>query len=323
MCQALFIYPTQTSEGKISFFTISDPGPTGVTATISDANYIKAIQSQSYSTSRRVRRTIVQLLKTIGYSKYRRKMIDIDFADRIGQRYPWASEDLEIDAGWFGDPVVQQVDDTLLRAFEGINLARYMVIWDRLPEYEMVVEGSISDVAVGDVVNVTDNVLIDADGEPGVDARCVVISKEKAFGDRSMRIRVLDLSPISGANSVVCPSWEVDSVANVREFTIVGKEFTDDDIAQWKDNYKYLLYDKYGTLRSTDGPVDGTINMSGDVLLSSAWTASSSSVTPNPGDVVRVAQYDDATNWKSDGYVWLADSDAVLGTGDDDPARWA
>lgn len=320
--QPLFLFPTYTTDGKLSLSVAVDPGPGNTAATITAGDIVGPIQSQPWSTIKRYRSSELNVGRRWPAEDYREKLIGADREAARRNREPYGKSVFEVDAGDYGDPRTGLISEKVRRGLLAVDSRRLLILRNRLPEFEIDLRPGISEIAAGQWIDLTLGVLVGEDGDRvQVDGhRCLVLDATRRPDDRVQELRVLDFFPVARANRKVLPCWRIATVAANDEFTIVSNEFTTNDAATWVNGADVNLYTKRGVLRSTDGPSFGTITGTG-VLLDSEWLASAVAVTPAVGDLVMPAEYDDASVDWTDG-VWIADSGEAVGTANDDPARW-
>lgn len=322
LLQPLFLFPSYTTDGKLSLSAAVDPGPGNTAATITAGDIVGHIQSQPWGTIKRYRSSELNVGRRWPTEDYREKLIGADREAARRNREPYGKSVFEVDAGDYGDPRTGLISEKVRRGLLAVDARRLLILRNRLPEFEFEIRSLVSELAAGQWITLTLGVLVGEDGDRvQVDEhRCLVLDATRRPDDRVQEVRVLDFFAVARANRKVLPCWRIASVAADDEFTIESNEFTTDDTATWIDGADVNLYDKRGVLRSTDGPTFGSIS-GATVTLDSQWQASAVNVTPAVGDLVMPAEYDDASVDWTDG-VWIADSGEAVGTANDDPARW-
>jgi hypothetical protein len=324
LLQPLFLFPTYTTDGKLTVAAVDDPGPGNAVASITQGDIVGPVRAQPWSTQRRYRGSETNVGRLWPAAEYGEKWVGSGGSAGRRNREPFGKSVIEIDAGDYGAPGTGLVDSAQRRLLERFDTRRLIVLRDRLPEYSLEFRAGVAELAAGQWIELTLGVVVGEDGDRNQveEHRCMVLEAKRRPDDRVQEVRVLDFYAIARATKKVLPCWRIASVAADDEFTIVSNEFTTNDTATWIDGAPVNLYSKRGKKRSTDGTTFGTITGT-TVVLDQQWEAGAVSVTPSVGDVIMPGPYDEAVAYWPDG-AWFADSDGTLGSLANiaDLARW-
>lgn len=325
--QATGTFPAMSSDGKITIKDLRDPGTSGADATLTVNNIVNPGGGQSPIRWRRsgfplVRNMIVNIGRLGDDDKPVLQLQQSDFQDRQTKRYPQIAEDVIIDAIDYGTPdgaaPLEQAD------IKAIFRWRWQLQTAPLPEYELEVICSVASLPAGSIVDVTAPGVMDIDGTRGITShRCVVLDSQLNTETFSQRLRMLDLYPVTRADKLLAPAWEVASVVDAGEFSIQGSRFSADDTAFTILTTEELhLYDSSGVLRST--LATGTVNTltTTTVSMDQPFEDGGGNVTPNVGDIIVLAAYDLGADAVEDAYAFIADSDGTLGAASNPADRW-
>ena len=314
----LFVFPGVTDTGKITLYSLL-PTQSSV-ATITPADLAQRSAEQPWSSFERIARAIVQVGRTYPGDKYRRTIEDTEFVGITQNRYPFGVRPLDIMADHYGAP--GGVGTGTIDALSTLNYLRWRACNARLSEYILYLLPTFDRIPGGSLVTVTYPALVGDDGERGsvVDRVCLVLEARHHPRTFVQTLRVLDLYPLTRADKVTAPAWEISAVTSNTRFTVSDTRYTGGDRALWLPTARYLLFDRTGALRSTDGYATSSGIVAGAVTLAGAWAASGSPLTPAVGDIVRIASYNNALQWTDKAYI--GDSNAQLGSANDDAHRW-
>jgi hypothetical protein len=322
LLEPLMCFLALDEEGRYTIRSLLDVGASP-DLTISDFDLVAGPERQPFTFGELYRSPDLKLGRVGLGDESPVTVVDSGLGEVENNRYPLGRATASVDCRDYGDPLTGLVPASVASALRRINRLRFMLLCARLPVYSARTVGGLSRVTSGAKVDATLASVIGPDGMRGVDShRCVVISAEMATDTREQSLLLLDLTPIQRATKRVAPSWQVQSVTSATEIDLKAAQFSLDDLATWVDGHPVLLYDKDGVLRSTDGPTDGSIS-GPTVILSAAWKAGGSAVTPNISDIIRLPAYDDgpgAAYWRNQAYI--ADDAAELGANKDQAHRW-
>lgn len=230
----------------------------------------------------------------------------------------------------YGDPVTHTLTGSEIQALADVFRWRYRYAMDRLPQYRLRAVQGATLIMPGVWVRAEHPFFFDnATMTRGFSGhRCLVVGGKWDPKEGTQEIVIVDLSPASGANTLITPAWSLSAVTSNTVFNLSDSLFEGGGerlnfVAG--ATYQINLWTSDGVLRSTDGPRYATAYNSGTglVTLSAQWTTGGGSpVVPAVGNVVRVALYDAATGWQSLSYTWLGDSNMQLGAANDSAGRW-
>lgn len=328
--RATFTFPTTNATGQLTIKDMRDPGAGNADFVVNESSGLLSIITHPLETSRTMWPLINEIMLKIArrgltdkYSQYidSQDLRQINVKRYIGGK----TEDVEIDCGDFG-----QVTPGGIAPPDFVDRIRALFSWydllrtNPLPIHEFTTDQTLGLIPPGSIVDLSCPALLDGEGGEGFDNHpCLVVDvKHDLWSLSNKSVVAIDLYPVTRAGLNTAPAWMIEDVTSSTVFDIYQDQFTEatEDEITWRDGAKYLLFDKHGVLRSTDGPTTGSIS-SVTVTLDAAWTASSSPVTPSSGDVIRPAAYDDrGTDWGDVAYI--ADSNGQLGTANDLPHRW-
>lgn len=325
--QSTGTFPAMSSDGKITIKDLRDPGSAGADATIGISQIVNTGGGQS---PLRWRRSGFPILKSMVVNIGRMGEDDkpvlqyqqTDFQDRQTKRYPQIAEDVEINATDYGTPYGAPPDEQ--EDIKSIFKWRWQLQTDPLPEYEFEVICSVSSLPAGSIVDLTAPGLMNSDATRGVTShRCVVLDSQLNTESFTQRLRVLDLFPVTRANNLLGPAWEVATTTDAFNFTIQAARFSADDTAFSILTSEYLaLCDSSGVLRSTVAPglVDSLSTTT--VVMDEPFRDGGGNITPSVGDVIFLASYDEHATTPPLDYAYIADANGTLGAASDPAHRW-
>lgn len=227
----------------------------------------------------------------------------------------------------YGDPVDHRLGRdvmTLATVFKW----RYAYAVDRLPQYRIRLVHGSDLVMPGQWITLSHPYIFDNETlTRGITAhRCLVLEGDWDIATGAQELVIVDFQPVTGASTLLSPSWQVSAVSSATSFTISAIRFSetaDRDSFVTGSTYKLHLWTADGQLRSTVASAYASAFNSGTgVVTLFAAFSNGASVTPAAGDVVRLADYDNATGWQTLDYTWLGDSAMLLGAANDNAGRW-
>lgn len=310
----MLVFPCLNEEGLITLKQFRDVPLNAVVANIGDGDLVDYVQRQPYSTQERIDVVKVKACERPG-EKNAVTFINADGAGKRAKRYPFGSKDLTVDAGWYGDPVSQDVS-TVSDLLREVNSLRYLYVSDRLPEYTVEVRAGLPLIPAGSYISLTCRAIVAPGGSRGItNARCFVKSSSRNTGDRSQTLDLINVSQMTKADSYVSPSMLVDTGAHTTTSFLVDLDrFSSDDPSYFEIGDVVSLYDARGVRKSA---ADGTIS---GKLGTSFTLAPGFSVAPVAGDIIRLPDYADRVS-SQEIYSWIADIDGTLDG--DDADRWS
>ena len=227
----------------------------------------------------------------------------------------------------YGDPVDHRLGRDVLTL---ATVFRWRYAWaiDRLPQYRIRLVHGSDLVMPGQWITLSHPSIFDnATLTRGITAhRCLVLEGDWDISTGAQELVIVDAQPITGADTLLSPAWSVAAVSSSTSFTLAAGQFTestDRDTFVTGSTYQLHLWTADGQLRSTAATAYASAFNSGTgvVTLFAAFN-DGGAVTPAVGDVVRLADYDNATGWQTLDYTWLGDASMLLGAANDNAGRW-
>lgn len=227
----------------------------------------------------------------------------------------------------YGDPVDHRLGRDVLTL---ATVFRWRYAWaiDRLPQYRIRLVHGSDLVMPGQWITLTHPYIFDnATLTRGITShRCLVLEGDWDIATGAQELVIADAQPITGADTLLSPAWSVSAVSSSTSFTLSDTHFEDGGertnfVAG--STYKLHLWTADGQLRSTVATAYASAFNSGTgvVTLFAAFN-NGGAVTPAVGDVVRLADYDNATGWQTLDYTFLGDASMLLGAANDNAGRW-
>jgi hypothetical protein len=334
--QAMNSYIYQTPDGLLSIRHFSDPGVGNVDHTIT-TDQVRALDSDEGLGSdveledrESVYRIKFELAQRGPGGEPGFYLHAQDFGERRLQRYAYlCTEDVVSSTRIYGDPVTHTVPQRLIDQLTEVFAFRWEYLQFRLPQYVIELTNNTPRVTAGQWISLTHPALFDNDYSRGITShRCLVMRDQLNLSTFRQKIHVIDFAPLDLSTTLIAPSWTIETVTSDTLFLVEADRHSDDDRAFLRadPDAPYDLWSPQLTLRSTDGPVDATGVGGGNVTLSGAWTSGAVPVTPNVGDIVRLASYDNRKDW--DGLLgfsntWIADANGLLGAANDPGFFWS
>lgn len=227
----------------------------------------------------------------------------------------------------YGDPVEHRLGRDVMTL---ATVFRWRYAWaiDRLPQYRIRLVHGSDLVMPGQWITLSHPSIFDnATLTRGITAhRCLVLEGDWDIATGAQELVIVDIQPVTGADTLLSPAWSVAAVSSSTSFTLAAGQFTestDRDLFVAGSTYKLHLWTADGQLRSTAATAYASAFNSGTgvVTLFAAFN-NGGAVTPAVGDVVRLADYDNATGWQTLDYTWLGDASMLLGAANDNAGRW-
>lgn len=334
LAQAMNCYLYMTDDARISIRRLADPGTgnTDFTLTAADIAWMDNEGDEQGMTDQKPIYAIALECAARGPGGKPGQILDAGIMGQkwIGRMKFHAVKDKLDSTLIYGDPVYHTLFGEEIEQIARTFAWRYAYCIDRLPQYRMrLVHGSAL-VMPGQWILLSHPFFYDNDSlTRGItNHRCLVLDGDWDIETGAQELVIVDVSPVTGADTLVSPAWTVTAATSTTSFTVSDSVFAggSGDRAFFVSGatYKIDLWTADGQLRSTDGPTYATAfnNGTGVVTLNAAWTASAVALTPAAGNVVRVADYDNATGWQAQDYTWLGDSNGQLGAANDSAGRW-
>ena len=227
----------------------------------------------------------------------------------------------------YGDPVDHRLGRDVLTL---ATVFRWRYAWaiDRLPQYRIRLVHGSDLVMPGQWITLSHPSIFDnATLTRGITShRCLVLEGDWDIATGAQELVIVDAQPITGADTLLSPAWSVSAVSSSTSFTLSDTHFEDgSERANFVtgSTYKLHLWTADGQLRSTVATAYASAFNSGTgvVTLFAAFN-NGGAVTPAVGDVVRLADYDNATGWQTLDYTFLGDASMLLGAANDNAGRW-
>lgn len=227
----------------------------------------------------------------------------------------------------YGDPVDHRLGRDI-QALATVFRWRYAYAIDRLPQYRIRLVHGSDLVMPGQWITLSHPSIFDNDSlTRGItEHRCLVLEGDWDIATGAQELVIVDFQPVTGASTLLSPSWRVSAVSSATSFTLESNYFSDSsDRAEFVtgSTYKLHLWTADGQLRSTVATAYASAfnSVTGVVTLFAAFS-NGASVTPAVGNIIRLADYDNATGWQTLDYTWLGDSAMQLGAANDNAGRW-
>jgi hypothetical protein len=252
-------------------------------------------------------------------------------ARKIGQRalsrYRFHAVEDKLDSTLiYGDPEQHTLRGEEIGRIAALFRWRYAYCLDRLPQYRLRLVQGAPIVAAGQWVTLSHTYFLDnADFSRGFTAhRCLILEHTWDLREGTQEVVVVDVSPVTGASSLLSPSWRIATVTSATVFTLDTEYFDPVGDLRWFDvgaAYEYQLWTEDGVLRSTVASRYALSLVGVTVTLSAAWS-DGGAVTPVIGNIVRMVEYPTAPLDWVDVWTWLGDVDMRVDGGSIANVRW-
>lgn len=334
--QAMGCFLYEDGEARISIKRLADPGFGRTDHTVTAAT-LAARKNQGEGQAKTTHTPIYQIAMEVAQKGPKGEPGHMVYAGglnqaRVSRALYFAVKDKLDSTLIYGDPELARLNGVERQQLVDAFRWRYAYLVDNLPQYRgRLVEGS-DRVVAGEFINLSHPYYFNnSDMVRGFTShRCLVLDAKWEPDTGTQEVVIADFTPASGANTLITPSWRVQSVTSSTQFVLADDYFKPSgDRAKFVAGATYLvtLWTADGQLRSSSGAgatrYASTFNSgTGAVVLVGAFTNGGGSITPAVGDIIRVANYDSAVGWQAQGYTWLGDSNMELGAANISAGRW-
>ena len=331
LAQAMNCYLYMDNQARISIRRLADPGAGNTDHTL-DAGDIAWAENQGDEQGMTEQKPIYAISLECCQRGPGGEPAQVIDAGVIGQkwlgRYRFHAVRDKLDSTRiYGDPVDHRLGRDV-QALASVFRWRYAYAVDRLPQYRIRLVHGSDLVMPGQWITLTHPSIFDnATLTRGITAhRCLVLEGDWDIATGAQELVIVDIQPVTGASTLLSPAWSVSAVSSSTSFTLSDTHFEDgSERANFVagSTYKLHLWTADGQLRSTVATAYASAFNSGTgvVTLFSAFN-DGGAVTPAVGDVVRLADYDNATGWQAQDYTFLGDASMLLGAANDNAGRW-
>lgn len=312
MCAYLYVTPT----AQISIRRLADPGYANTDATI-DADDIAWAANEGDGQGETPEPPVYAIELEVGAQGPGGKPARVITAGFIGQRavtrYRYhAKKDTVTSTHIYGDPQTYEVTGREIQLIAELYRWRYAYSIDHLPTYRLRLVQGAPLVAAGQWATVDHPSFLDnaTFGRGFSGHRCLILEHSWDVREGTQEIVIVDVSPVTGATSLISPSWRISSVSSATQFVLDNVHYSNGDRAFFEAGRVVGLWTGDGQLRSTVllafaltyNPVTGAVEME-DVFEDGGGT-----VTPAAGNFLRLGPYDrQDADWQVR-YTFLGDS---------------
>lgn len=331
LAQSMGAYLYMDDQARISIRRLADPGARNTDRTL-DAGDIAWAENQGDEQGMTEQKPIYAISLECCQRGPGGEPAQIIDAGVIGQkwlgRYRFHAVRDKLDSTRiYGDPVDHKLGRDVL-TLATVFRWRYAYAVDRLPQYRIRLVHGSDLVMPGQWITLSHPSIFDNDTlTRGItEHRCLVLEGDWDIATGAQELVIVDAQPITGADTLLSPAWSVAAVSSSTSFTLAAGQFTestDRDTFVTGSTYKLHLWTADGQLRSTVATAYASAFNSGTgVVTLFAAFSNGASVTPAVGNIIRLADYDNATGWQTLDYTFLGDSAMQLGAANDNAGRW-
>ena len=227
----------------------------------------------------------------------------------------------------YGDPVVHELVASEVDVLGLLFRWRYFYTQDPLPMYKLTLITGAPLCMPGQWIELTHPFFFNDDLTRGFDAhRCLVLEQDWDLATGRQNLVIVDFAPATGADSLLNPSWKITDVTDSTHFEVDGDWYSEGNeelLLLVGSGYKLELWTADGQRRNSAAATRYLSSRSGvNCTLNAAWQSGGVDITPNEGDVVRVAYWTDRGDWVDQKYTWMGDTDGAVGGDIANAERW-